>query len=184
MIAALYVSKHGPYMTMPNVDPWTADRDATQYAGPWPVVAHPPCGHWGRYHQKAHDDGRTGPVAVEQVRRFGGVLEHPKDSKLWNHCGLPYPGGFPDEHGGYSIAVNQYDWGHRASKATWLYIVGCPTVPPRPPVLPPPVYPDTPGKTRGMLERLSKIQRSLTPPAFAEWLVSIARSVPTAKGAA
>lgn len=173
-VAALYVSPGGPYMTMPGVDPWTLERDATTYPGPWPVVAHPPCGHWGRYHQKAHDDGSTGPVAVAQVRRWGGVLEHPRDSKLWDACTMAYPGGFPDVFGGYSIAVNQHDWGHPASKATWLYVVGCDRLPPRPPRLPPPVAPPTPGDTRGILERLSKRQRQLTPPDFAAWLVRIA----------
>jgi hypothetical protein len=174
-VAALYVSRHGPYMAMAGVDPWTIDRDATKYAGPWPVVAHPPCGHWGRYHQRAHDDGRTGPIAVEQVRRFGGVLEHPRDSKLWRHCGLPRPGEFPDEFGGYSVKVNQYDFGHAAVKRTWLYVVGCSELPPRPVPRPLPRWPEgSPMSRRGMLECMSKIQRILTPPAFAEWLVEVA----------
>jgi hypothetical protein len=178
-VAALYVSRHGPYMGMTDVDPWTIERDATKYAGPWPVVAHPPCSHWGRYHQKAHDDGRTGPVAVEQVRRWGGILEHPRDSKLWNACAMAYPGGLPDGFGGYTVAVNQCDWGHPARKPTWLYVVGCP--PARLPPMPPPgreqYRPPCPSGARGICERLSTGQRQLTPPAFAAWLVAVARSV-------
>jgi hypothetical protein len=168
-----------------DVDAWTVSRDATKYAGPYPVVAHPLCGHWGRYYQKAHDDGRTGPIAVAQIRRFGGVLEHPRDSKLWNHCGMAYPGGFDDSFGGYTLAVNQHDWGHPAYKPTWLYVVGCPSMglPERPKRRPRPEYEPTPGNTRGILERLSKRQRQLTPPTFAEWLIEVAkRCRPVAPG--
>lgn len=108
--AALYIDeRRGPYAAMRGVDAWGIERDATRYAGPWPVVAHPPCGHWGRYAHRCHDDGHTGPIAVTQVRRWGGVLEHPRDSKLWRECGLPMPGWLPDEFGGYTIEVFQRD---------------------------------------------------------------------------
>ena len=49
MIAALYVAKGGCYFGLEGVDPWDEARDARLYAGPWPVVAHPPCQRWGRY---------------------------------------------------------------------------------------------------------------------------------------
>jgi len=49
MIAALYVETGGPYFGVEGVDPWDATRDAREYAGPHPVVAHPPCKRWGRY---------------------------------------------------------------------------------------------------------------------------------------
>lgn len=196
MIAALYVDvKRGPYAVMPGVDAWGLERDATTYAGPWPVVAHPPCGHWGRYSHKAHDDGHTGPIAVAQVRRWGGVLEHPRHSKLWRECGLPRPGELPDAFGGYSVEVFQRDWGHRADKATWLYIVGG-TVPAMPDPQPPrdvwtpskrlldPARLDSarPRGARGVLECLSKNQRHLTPPAFAVWLLELARRVEPTTG--
>lgn len=192
MIAALYVDvKRGPYPAIPGVDCWGVERDATKYAGPWPVIAHPPCGHWGRYSHKCFDDGHTGPIAVNQVRRFGGVLENPKDSKLWKRCGMPKPGELPDEFGGYSILVFQRDWGHPADKPTWLYIVGAPSA--NLPTFPKPqpernAWMDSrrvlkakradPGRkrgVRGIAERLSKTQRHLTPPAFAAWLVEVAR---------
>ncbi len=48
-VAALFVAKGGCYFGLPGVDPWDLDRDARLYAGPWPVVAHPPCERWGRY---------------------------------------------------------------------------------------------------------------------------------------
>ena len=49
MIAALYVMRDGCYYGMPDVDPWDEERDARLYAGPYAVVAHPPCERWGRY---------------------------------------------------------------------------------------------------------------------------------------
>jgi hypothetical protein len=49
VIAALYVETGGCYYGLPDVDPWDLARDARTYAGPWPVVAHPPCERWGRY---------------------------------------------------------------------------------------------------------------------------------------
>ena len=49
MIAALYVETSGVYSGLPDVDVWGIERDARLYAGPHPVVAHPPCERWGRY---------------------------------------------------------------------------------------------------------------------------------------
>lgn len=72
-VAALYVERGGPYFGMPGVDPWDIERDARTYAGPHPVVAHPPCGPWGElrhlYKGNEHD---IAPIAVEQVRKWGG----------------------------------------------------------------------------------------------------------------
>jgi len=42
MIAALYVQTGGSYYGLSDVDPWGEARDARLYAGPHPVVAHPP----------------------------------------------------------------------------------------------------------------------------------------------
>ena len=86
MIAALYVERNGTYWNLPDVDPWDEARDARLYAGPWPVVAHPPCRAWGQLSHMAtprHDENDLARWAVSQVREWGGVLEHPKKSKLW-----------------------------------------------------------------------------------------------------
>lgn len=123
-VSALYVDPRGPYPTL-VVDWWDETRDATKYAGPNPIVAHPPCGPWGNLRHLSHGHGRDlAPVAVEQVRRWGGVLEHPSGSALWDHCGLPRPGELPDAFGGRTVEVCQCDWGHVARKRTWLYMVG------------------------------------------------------------
>lgn len=41
-VAALYVEADGPYSRVEGVDLWPESRDARKYAGPHPVVAHPP----------------------------------------------------------------------------------------------------------------------------------------------
>ena len=177
-VAALYIdAKRGPYAGVPGIDPWGIERDATRYAGPSPVVAHPPCGAWGNYAHKCHDDGATGPVAVAQVRRWGGVLEHPRRSKLWAHCGLPRPGELPDAWGGYSIEIRQCDWGHVAEKRTWLYIVGTTDLPAMPPRGEPTglTVRKASGRLSTPLERMSKTKRHLTPPALATWLAELAQ---------
>ena len=177
-VAALYVDARGPYMSMRSVDPWTIDRDAKLYAGPHPVVAHPPCADWSRLRGMAkHMPGRRecAPRAVEQVRAFGGVLEHPAWSSLWDELALPLPGGLPDEFGGWALAVNQVSWGHCANKPTWLYFVGID----RADVVPrrggEPTHVVTSSRKVGRLLKCSSQLAKLTPPPFAEWLVELAR---------
>ena len=204
MIAALYVLNGGPYFGLSNVDPWPEDRDARKYAGPWPVVAHPPCARWGRYwfggplaatrgrRRKMGDDDGCFAAALQSVRRFGGVLEHPADSHAWPWFGLAKPprsGGWIRAdwiHGleGWTCCVEQCHYGHRARKATWLYAVG---------VGPLPNLTWGPGVAfariddgyhsaeerrqavkGGVLQRLSHRERSLTPIPFRDLLLSMA----------
>lgn len=138
MIAALYVEPNGVYANLAGVDAWDEARDARTYAGPWPVVAHPPCERWGRFwhgsprkpHQfKLGDDNGCFDFALASVRRWGGVLEHPADSKAWAAFGLhapPRSGGWvvADWFGGATCYVEQGFYGHAARKATWLYANG------------------------------------------------------------
>lgn len=138
VIAALYVDcVDGPYVDLEGVEVWGRTRDARRYAGPHPVVAHPPCERWGRYwhggpsakvrRQLGDDDGCFG-FALLAVRQWGGVLEHPEASHAWRAFGLARPprgGGWvrADDHGGWTCCVEQGHYGHPARKATWLYAV-------------------------------------------------------------
>ncbi len=135
MIAALYVERDGIYAGLAGVDPWDETRDARTYAGPHPVVAHPPCQRWGRFwhgstrkpHQyKLGADNGCFAAALAAVRRFGGVLEHPAHSHAWAHFNLnrpPAEGGWvpADFEGGWTCHVEQGFYGHMSRKATWLY---------------------------------------------------------------
>jgi hypothetical protein len=138
-IAALYVMSDGIYSGRLDVDCWDITRDARKYAGPWPVVAHPPCERWGRYwsggpsarvRRKLGDDGGCFAAALHAVRHFGGVLEHPEASHAFKAHGLltpPKSGGWvaAGDGVGWVCCVEQGHYGHRARKATWLYAVRC-----------------------------------------------------------
>jgi len=201
-VAALYVETNGCYYGLPDVDPWDEARDARLYAGPWPVVAHPPCERWGRYwsggpsakvRRIKGDDGNCFKRALWAVRCLGGVLEHPEASHAWRAFGLmapPKTGGWiiADNFGGWTCCVEQGHYGHPARKATWLYARS-------------EFVPATPirwGPSSGQRldegfhskaerdaaraagvaprKRLSKADNQRTPPAFRDLLLSIARS--------
>lgn len=139
-VAALYVEVPGVYCGLEGVDPWGTERDARTYAGPHPVVAHPPCERWGRYwsggpnvrvqpRKLLGDDGGCFAAALASVRTWGGVLEHPEASHAWRHHGLlapPKKGGWipAGDWKGWTCCVEQGHYGHPARKATWLYYVG------------------------------------------------------------
>src|SRR5690606_29177297 len=64
--------------------------------------------------------------ALAAVRRWGGVLEHPAWSLAWPAFGLPTPpvrGWLRTWCGGWVTEVAQRNYGHRATKKTWLYAV-------------------------------------------------------------
>lgn len=136
MIAALFVETGGCYFGLPNVQAWDIRKDAREYRGPFPVVAHPPCQRWGRYAEnhpikgrvnRLGEDGGCFAAALAAVRNYGGVLEHPKDSEAWDYFGLlkPQAQGWTraDAFGGWTCQVEQGHYGHFSRKATWLYAV-------------------------------------------------------------
>lgn len=202
MIAALFIEKDGPYSLIDDCDIWDVSRDACLYRGPHPVVAHPPCERWGRYAKGGPsvrvpklvgDDDDCFAAALRAVRHYGGVLEHPADSKAWSWYGLPVPsraGGWTerDAWGGAACYVEQGHYGHAARKGTWLYSVGAP--------LPELKWGPSPAGRRAdegfhsqeerelarangqkPIPRLSKRELVWTPTAFRDVLVAIARGV-------
>jgi hypothetical protein len=197
-VAALFVDPVGPYSRMPGVECWDAARDATLYAGPHPVVAHPPCARWckmakqieRKHGYRVGDDGGLFAAALAAVRRWGGVLEHPAWSLAWPAYGLtdpPATGWARTLHDGEWVCeIAQSAYGCLAKKPTWLLLVGA--EPPRDTNWAKPRgtkklthfaqrhtgdFNDT---DRGHESRMSAKETHLTPPAFAEFLVRIARS--------
>lgn len=182
-VAVLFARTDSNYKALSDVvDIWDEARDARMWPGGSPLVAHPPCRLWGRLRQfaKASDPEMERQLAIDAVRSvqsFGGVLEHPAESSLWAYMGLPAPGRSPDEYGGWTAAIRQCDWGHKAEKPTWLYIVGChpDNLPPMPPRSEPTaVVKPQRGVPRDGRKIVTKAEREHTPPAFAAWLVSLA----------
>lgn len=173
--SVLFVREDSIYMEM-GLDCWPASRDARNYAGSNPIIAHPPCRAWGRlkaFSQHPEEEKELARIAVRLIRENGGVLEHPRSSALWADMELPLAGF--DDFGGWSLSVNQSWWGHRAEKKTLLYICGI-----KPADIPPyPVRLDVPthvvsssSMSRG--REITKAEREATPLDFAKWLVSLA----------
>lgn len=204
-VAALYVDPRGPYPALLGPEfCWDATRDARDYWGPWPVVAHPPCGPWSSLrHLYRGGEQDCGPRAVEQVRTFGGVLEQPAGSKLWEFCRLPKPvegdwvpkrhDWYVDQLAGWSVEIDQVSWGHPARKRTWLFFVGVTStlawVGRRTGGTPThwcsggrsPANKGVRGTVPPGIKVCSAQQRRRTPVAFAEWLISLARSAAIAR---
>ena len=177
-VAVLFARADSVYKTLPAVDVWDIERDARKWPGGSPVVAHPPCRAWGRLRTFANPrkgERLCATWAVRQVRQFGGVLEHPSSSTLWPKAGLPAPGQ-RDKYGGWTMGIHQHWWGHRAAKATLLYIVGC-----EPRDIPEMPYrmddPTHVVQGNGGRPHISKAEREQTPTKMATWLVDLARLV-------
>ena len=193
-VQALFVdtSEHGIYPQLLGLDRcWGVDRDARGYAGPDPVVAHPPCQLWTamaavnfkRYPKEKNRPGNDGGCfasALASLRRCGGVLEHPAKSKAFAAHGLSEP-----SRGRWTLAcseprlrvceVSQCAYGHRARKRTWLAYVGR-----RAPYgldWSEPPYTHQIGhdsKLKHPKPSLGKREACATPPAFAEELIRLA----------
>lgn len=191
-VAALYVETGGCYFDLPGVEPWDEARDARTYAGPYPVVAHPPCQRWGSMafvnharwggeHNRPRNDGGCFAAALHAVRLWGGVLEHPAKSRAWDWFGLTKPDGEGWSKcvtGGWVCEVWQSAYGHRANKATWLYAVT--DVPPeldwsRPIGTHQVGFHDQRGKNRNK-PTLGRREAAATPETFRDVLIGIARS--------
>lgn len=188
-VAALFVRADSVYKTMAGVDAWDEARDARNWQGGAPVVAHPPCRCWGTLAHRAKPadveaEKELARWSIRQIRVWGGVLEHPAASALWSEMGLAQPGAI-DAHGGRTIRADQFRWDHRAEKLSLFYVVGV-----RYPELVeslPRRRTDRPamciGNPRGVPHghpdwrpELLKADRERTPPALAEWLVGVARA--------
>ena len=167
-VAALLVRKTSHYKRLPGVDCYDSERDALTWCGGCPGVFHPPCRAWGKLSHLAKP--RPGEMdlarwSMSMVRRFGGVVEHPKTSRLWSESGcIGY--GLRDQFGGLLLPVYQSWWGHRAPKETCFYVVG-----------PLPELPEyqAPRMVQSV-ESMSQASREATPFDLAVWLVGVARS--------
>jgi hypothetical protein len=192
-VAALFVDPRGSYPSV--VEHWWDERrDARTYSLSLPIVAHPPCQRWcrlaglveARWGHKRGEDGGCFASALASLRRVGGVIEHPAYSDAWAAHGLPRPptgaGWVPGARVlEWTCYVEQWRYGHKAKKATWLYYLGLT----RPFDLLFDHVPDQSvkawvswcrNKTCGAVRpRLTHKEAIATPPAFREVLIALAR---------
>jgi len=165
-VAALFVRRDTHYADL-GCDCYDIERDALTWPGGVPCIAHPPCRGWSQLSHFAKPrpgELELAPWAVAQVRKFGGVVEHPFNSRLWAHVGcLTF--GVRDQFGGVLIPVYQSWWGHRALKKSCVYVVG-----------PTPDLPEYQAPTRThLVEKMGRAERERTPAPFAAWLVDLAQ---------
>lgn len=150
----------------------------------------------GQRKRKGDDQGCF-KSALFDVRRFGGVIEHPFGSHAWTHFGLTKPprsGGWvkADDHGGWTCCVEQGRYGHYCPKPTYIYAVGVDPLPELRWGVKKVTVEDFPAwavekhgleycKRAGLLAfqggGTDSSARIATPPEFRELLISMARSV-------
>jgi hypothetical protein len=181
-VAVLFARSDSIYYQIPGCDVYDINRNALTYTGNLPIVAHPPCRSWGKlshFAKPRNGEKELAIWAIQQIRNVGGVLEHPESSKLWNLLNLPL-GNKIDVFGGFTLSIDQFWFGHKAAKRTWLYIVGI-----GPAEIPPykikyeyPKYTVNSALRKGHPNRkpeISKAEREQTPTELANWLVNLAR---------
>ena len=204
-IAALFVRSDSIYWDRNSIEAYDVTRNALTYTGNSPILAHPPCARWGRFWWA---DGSITPgmdnglfeFSLAQLRRVGGVIEHPAASHAFKMHDLGNPQrGFWKRNlwGDWVTEVDQSQYGHRAQKSTWLVA--------RSDFLPDlrweekktDVYLSQPGRCSRLkprktcccrrcselfgtpqktFERMSKKEQELTPEPFADLLIQIAES--------
>ena len=169
-VAVLCARRDSVYKSFDLADVYDEERDARTFKGGSSVVAHPPCRGWGRLRHLAKvkpGEIELASFAVDMVRLWGGVLEHPAGSKLWEVENLPLP-GHRDVFGGFTLPIYQSWFGHPCPKNTWLYIVGV-----EPSCIP--AFPLVLGLPPGRVELQCGAARERTPEALAVWLLHLAK---------
>ena len=184
-VAVLFARKNSIYKNLTGCNVYDKDWDALTFKGRMPIVAHPPCRAWGRlrYFAKPLPGEKEFAIwAVDQVQKNGGILEHPTGSKLWHACNLPKPLCGQDQYGGFTLQLDQFWFGHRAKKSTWLYICGVEykKIPAIPLVFGEATHVISSSTKKNKAKRKPEVkrwERESTPIEFAKWLVKIARMV-------
>jgi hypothetical protein len=177
-IAVLCAARNSVYNQIEDLDVYDEVRDARTFRGGIPAVGHPPCRCYSAFcrHQAKPKDRELemalGVWCVEQVRNWGGVIEQPAHSKLWELCDLPHPKYLHTSAWAWSMELPQFWFGDVREKNTWLFFsrilrADVPQLPFR-------LKPEG-GDRRAWQLMSSKNQRERTPMQFAKWLVECAR---------
>lgn len=115
LISILCAQHNSNYFNIEGLDIWTQERNAYNYTGNNPIIAHPPCAQWSRLHKFAKENKNEKELALhcwDLVNKNGGILEHPSGSHLFKYVGADTK---------KILLVNQYWWGFPARKKTLLY---------------------------------------------------------------
>jgi hypothetical protein len=147
-----------------GADCYGKERNALSLRRPGICIWHPPCGYWSKLKMFCRQPPHTKHYALWALRNvndYGGILEHPKASDLWNH---------PEVKQDCIFTVQLSDFGHRARKDTNIYIIGLDRrrIPGFPMVL---------GEPKGKIENMSTSEREETPELMCKWLLEILEKI-------
>ena len=123
------------------------------------------------------DDEDIPHSAREAIRAWGGVLEHPAESRAFAFHGLPRPifGAWQRTiDGDWVTEVNQAAYGHRARKRTWLVYHGDTT--PADLDWSPATGTMQIGRFDKLREVMGKAEALATPPRFRDALLKLAEA--------
>ena len=181
VIAVLFARQDSRYKDLAGYDVYDIDRDARNFNGDCPVIAHPPCRAWGMLSHMANprpDEKDLAWFAIDKVRKNGGVLEHPKGSRFFKEAGCKEIGGGYDSYGGFTILIDQFDFGHVAHKNTKLYICGIKIedLPKMPPKNTNSTDRSICGNVKGT-KRCTQYQREYTPDGLIEFMTKICEKI-------
>lgn len=166
-IAVLCCHTNSVYKQIPGLDCYDYIRNALEYTGHYPIIAHPPCGMWSAHlsHQYKGDRDKDFTLAahcINLLRRNGGVLEQPANTRMFKRFGLPLPG---ERFGGLETHyVWQSWWGYPTRKKTWLCFSKV-----KPAKMPFNLL--RYGNETETYNNMSHVDRAKTTLPFAEWLV-------------
>ena len=181
--AALFCRSDSAYKKRERWDVFDVERNALTFKGGKPCVCHPPCRKWGVLAHMAHNarpsEKRLAFWSIIQIRRNGGILEHPAGSKLFKRH-LPDDGDLPDAFGGFTIEIDQFDFGHVAHKKTKLYIcgIGLADLPSLPPKRLEHTNRSICGNVAGT-KRCTQYQREYTPERLIDWFEIVLDKIPS-----
>ncbi len=122
----LFVQKNSKYYNYDCFDCYDEQRNALTSQARVPLICHPPCRKFSRlraFSKAPLKEKQLAYFALDRVRMYGGILEHPKSSTLWKTGNFNLDGTV-DQYGGFLRTVNLSDFGFPAKKPTNLYFVG------------------------------------------------------------
>ena len=125
-IPVLFANKESFYKDFEIFDVYDEERNAFNYTGRSPLIAHPPCRLFSRLRYFSNADKKElqcAYFALDKIRRFGGILEHPRSSTLWMNGNFRLNGSV-DAYGGFLRSVDLSWFGFPARKPTMLYFCG------------------------------------------------------------
>jgi hypothetical protein len=163
-ITVLCANSDSYYFNIPDLDIWTAERDAYNYNGSNWIISHAPCQQWSQLRAFAKNNEYEKNLAwhcLELVERNGGIFEHPRGSFFFKVAGI-------DRNKIYSI--DQSWFGFPARKTTYLYFNKC-----KP--LSFPIKFEPPETTA---QKMWSTERSKMTQSFAQWLVDCIKAAQSA----